>query len=136
MAEQNKLAFWYTAPVVASIAALGNASVAINFDQDSKFVWTNTTYFVDLSAAAFTDTSRPVPLITVTMLDTGSGRNLLYSAAPIDSIAGNKGAEKYTLPLAREFAPSATLRLTYANYSAATTYTNLYLVLHGYKVFN
>lgn len=127
--------YWY-AVNVASITALASASANINFDADSVFVWTKTSYFVDLSAAAITDGARPIPLVTVQMTDTSSSRNLTSTAVPIDSLAGRMGSEPCILPIARAFMPSSTLRFTFTNYSAATTYTNLYFMLHGYKVYD
>lgn len=128
--------YWYAVPVVSSLAASASSSQNISFDADSVFVWTKTSYFVDLSAAAITDSTRPIPLITVSMTDTGSSRNLSSIAIPIDSFAGRMGSEPCILPVSRAFMPNSTLRVSYTNYSAATTYTSLYLVLHGYKVYD
>lgn len=131
----EKMLFWYVTPVIASLAPGISTSVAITFDQDATFHWHKTTYMVDLAGAAITDSTRPIPLISANMLDTGSGRNLFFSAAPVDSFAGYKASEAYVNTLARKFSPSATLRLTFTNYSAATTYTNFYMTFHGYKEF-
>lgn len=128
--------YWYSFPVVSSLAASASSSQSISFDADSVFVWTKTTYFVDLSAAAMTDSTRPIPLITVQLVDTGSSRNLTSIAVPIDTLAGRMGSEPNILPVARAVMPNATFRVTYTNYSSATTYTNLYMVLHGYKVYD
>lgn len=136
MADKFTSVFWYVVPVVASIAANNSASQNITFDADSVFTWTGTTYFVDLAAAPITDSARPIPLITVQMTDTGSGRLLIANATPIDTVAAYKASDIYILPKPREFAPNSTLRVSYTNYSAATTYTNLYMVLHGVKVYN
>lgn len=128
--------YWYSVPVVSSLAASGSSSQNINFDADSVFVWTKATYLVDLNGAAITDSARPIPLITVQMTDTGSSRNLSSIAVPLDSIAGRMGSEPLILPVARAFMPNSTLRVTFTNYSNTTTYTNLYFVLHGYKVYD
>lgn len=131
--DENSLFFTYAIPVITSLAAGASSSQTITFDQDSTFYWTKTTYFADLAAAAINDSTRPIPLLTVSMTDTGSGRLLNNSPTPIDSIAGYKASEPYILPSPRKWAPNSTLRVTITNYSATTTYTNIYLVLHGVK---
>lgn len=134
--DNNAMPFWYVVPAVASIAAAANASGNITFDADSTFIWTGTTYFCDLAAAAITDSARPIPLITVSLTDTGAGRQFTSAILPIDTIASYKASDIYTLPMPRVFKPNATLRVAYNNYSTATTYTNLFMVLHGLKLFN
>lgn len=131
----KSMPFWYVVPSVASLANAATASGNIQFDADSQFIWTGTTYFVDLAGAAITDSARPIPLINVSLTDTGSGRNFTSLNVPIDTIAAYKGSDVYELPMPKYFAPNATLRVAYTNYSAATTYTNLFMVLHGIKVF-
>jgi hypothetical protein len=125
--------FIYVVPAVASLASGATASSNITFDADSRFTWYKTTYFCDLSGAAITDSARPIPLITTTLTDTGSSRQFTSLAVPIDSIAGRMGSEPCILPAPKAFSPNATLRVTYSNYSSATTYTNIFIVLHGVK---
>lgn len=131
----KSMQFWYTVPVVASLGVGASASSNISFDADSTFTWTHTTYFVDLSGAAMTDSARPIPLINVFLTDTGTGRNFMNTTIAIDTFAAYKGSEPYPLTYPRVFAPNSTLRCAYVNYSAASTYTNIYLVLHGVKRF-
>ncbi len=129
----TKLSFSYITPVIAALAAGASQSVNITFDQDSHFSWQKTVYFVDLAGAAITDAARPIPLITVSLVDTASGRQINNLPAPIDSLAGYKASEPFILPLARTFLPNATLRITFTNYSAATSYSNIFMTLHGVK---
>lgn len=131
--DPNSSFFVYTLPVISSLGAGSSSSQTITFDQDSTFYWTKTTYFVDLAAAAMVDGTRPIPLLTVNMTDTGSGRLLTSSAMPIDGVAGYKASEPYILPAPRKWAPNSTLRVTVTNYSSVTTYTNIYMLFHGVK---
>lgn len=133
--NNQAMPFWYTVPVVASLAASASASANIQFDADSRFFWLGTSYFVDLAAAPITDSTRPIPLITVSLTDTGAGRNFNSALLPIDAIASYKASDMYELSMPRLFSPNATLRVSYNNYSAATIYTNLYMVFHGIKLF-
>jgi hypothetical protein len=125
--------FYYVIPAVASLAPTANASSNITFDADSRFTWYKTTYFCDIAGAAITDGKQPIPMLTITMTDTGSSRQFSSLALPLDTFAGRKGSEPCILPAPKVFSPNATLRATFSNYSAATTYTNIFIVLHGVK---
>jgi len=136
IANRSMIPYWYATPLITTLGAGVSASGNIQFDADAQFRWLKTGYFVDLAAAAMVDNTRPIPLITVNMTDTGCGRNFMNLPLPIDSVAGYKAAEPYLVPIPMLFSPNATLRVTFANYSAATTYTNIYLVLHGVKIYS
>jgi len=116
--------------------ALGNGASAtsnINIQADSDFVVQKMTYFADISEAVQTDSSRVIPLCTIQITDTGSGRNLLDNAAPIPNIFGT-GQIPFILPNPKLFVARSTVTFTVANFSAATEY-NLRLSLIGYKKF-
>lgn len=126
--------FIYTTPVIASLAPAAQAQVSINFEADTQFVCVKTAYFVDIAGGAQTDSSRVIPLITAALTDSGSGRNLQNSAIPLIAYAGT-GELPMIWPNPRPFAPNSTLSFTFTNYSAATTYTNLFFCLIGFKRF-
>jgi hypothetical protein len=134
--NRSMIPYWYATPIISSLANSASASSNIQFDADAKFKWLKTTFFCDLASAAMVDGTRPIPLITVNLTDTGCGRNFVSTAVPLDSIAGYKASEPYILPIPMLFSPNATLRVTFANYSSATTYNNLYMVFHGVKIYN
>lgn len=113
-------------------AAIANVNAAISADSD--FWLTGLTYFSDLAGAVQTDSSRVIPLLTLQITDTGSGRQLFSLATPIGAIAGD-GTRPYRLIHPRFFARSTTIQLTATNYSAATTYTNTFIALIGFKIF-
>jgi hypothetical protein len=76
--------FYYVIPAVASLAPTANASSNITFDADSRFTWYKTTYFCDIAGAAITDGNQPIPMLTITMTDTGSSRQFSSLALPLD----------------------------------------------------
>lgn len=119
---------------VASIAAGAQASDVIQIDQDSTFVWVKASYQVDLAGAAQTQSTRPVPLVAVSIQDGGSGRNLQNLPVPIGNIAG-EGGLPLVLAVPREFKGGASILFTFDNYSAATAYDNVFISLIGYKKF-
>lgn len=117
-------------------SALANSTSAtgtINIQADSDFILQKMTYFADIAAAVQTDSSRVVPLITIQIIDAGSGRNLLEAPAPISSLFG-EGDLPFILPTPRVFFARSNVELTVANFSAATTY-NLRISFIGYKAY-
>lgn len=122
----------YTFPVITSLAPSATAVQSINVEANSNFIWEVTTCFVDDAGAAQTVNSQVLPLVTVQIADTGSGTRLFSSALPIPSLCGPNMAGMAN-PFGRCFSGNSTIQATFFNYSAGTTYTNLYLQLHGYK---
>lgn len=120
---------------VASIAAGATVTLNINVEADSSFILDKLAFMADLAGAAQTDSTRVLPLVAVSIKDTGSGRDLQSQPVPITSIAGN-GELPFVLPQPRVFTANSTITLTFRNDSAATTYENLTLSLIGRKVFN
>lgn len=122
---------------VASAATLAfgtSVTVTLNVEADSNFILTKMAYACDLAGAAQTDSTRIIPLINASIVDSGSGRNLQNLPVPIGVLGGHDGLP-FVLPVAREFKPSSSIAVTFANYSAATTYNNVKLMLFGYKKF-
>lgn len=117
----------------SSLAASGTDSGNVQVQADSDFALQKLSYFADIAGAAQTADSRVVPLITLQIIDTGSGRNLFESAVMIPAIFGT-GELPFVLPTPRVFAARSTITLNVANVSASTTY-NLRLNLIGYKIF-
>lgn len=119
---------------VATIAPAGVATPTIGISADSDFYCTALTYFADIAGAVQTDSTRVIPLITVQITDTGSGRQLLDRAQPLGAIFGD-GTEPYRLISPRLFQRSTSIQVQLANYSAGTTYVNLFVVFHGFKLY-
>lgn len=111
------------------------ATSQIQIQADSDFLTHNQTMFVDVDGAAQVSSTREVPLCSVMLIDTGSGRQLYNEPLSIGSQFGT-GELPYILPRPRYLFARATLQVQVTNYSAATTYKNLYLVFNGEKVFN
>lgn len=113
-------------------AAVQNQNIQVQ--ADSAFKLTALSFQADIAAAAYTESTRPIPLCTLQMVDTGSGRQLFQNPAPIEAIFGN-GQLPFILPLNRIFMPSSVIQMTLTNFSAATTYS-VRLQLIGMKVFD
>lgn len=125
--------FVYTA-LTGSLAAAAAATVNVAISADALFFLTGLTYFSQLAGAVQTDSSRVLPLITIQVTDTGSGRQLFSAATPIPSLMGD-GGKIYRLIHPRYFRPSTTIQVVATNFSAATTYTETYLSFIGFKIY-
>lgn len=131
--QKNRFWFTYQTPNIASIAAAASTTNTILFDNDSVFEWTKITAVADLAGAAQTNSTIVIPLVTVQIQDTGQGAYYSNAPVPLLSYAGSWGLP-YVLPAPQFIAPNATLQFTWNNYSAGTTYLNLRLQLHGFKI--
>lgn len=117
----------------ASIAASGTASSSFTVQADSNFLWQYGAFFADIAGATQTDSSRVVPAISATILDTSSGRQLMSAAVPITSLFGT-GQLPFLLPTPRFFRAQTQVTVNLTNFSAATAYV-LKLQFIGTKFF-
>ena len=116
----------------ASLANGTDATGVINIEADSWFKAQKITYFADLALAAQTESSRVIPLVSVIITDTGSGRQIMNESVPIPALFGN-GQLPFILPTPKIFKPRSAISVKVSNYSTATTY-NLYLAISGAKL--
>jgi len=103
---------------------------------DSNFLWQQGCQFTDLAGAVQTASTQVQPLVTVTILDTSSGRQLTSAPSPVPSLFGD-GNLPYNLPTPRFFRSNTQVSVTATSYAVAgTTYTNMKLQFIGTKFFN
>lgn len=124
--------FVYNATFEA-IAPADTQQANIQIQADSAFKWTKAALQADIDAAAYTESSRPIPLCTLQIVDSGSGRQLFFNALPVELVFGT-GQLPFILPIPRIFQARSNISLTLANFDAATTY-NVRLALIGTKIF-
>lgn len=117
----------------AALTAGDSASGQFTIQQEADFILTKITVVSDIAGAAVTDSTRVIPLVTLMINDTGSGRNLMNTAVPIPNLFGSGGLP-FILPRQRIFVASSVVNVTVSNYSAATDY-NLRLSFIGEKAF-
>lgn len=117
----------------ASLVAGANLTGSINIDSSADFMLQKLTYFADIAGAALTDSTRVIPLVSLTVTDTGSGRELMLNNIPIPSIFGT-GQIPFILPRPKKFRRNSTIQVEVSNFSAATAY-NLKLAFIGEKLY-
>ena len=132
------IAFTYQTPNVASLAPSASSGAQnIQFDNNSTFLWLRSTFSVDISEAALTSGSFVIPLVTVQITDTGNGMCFMNAPVPLFDIAGWSGELPYILPTPQFIQANASYSFSFTSYVATgTTYTNLRMQLHGYRMFN
>lgn len=121
----------YQFSTVTGLAAAGTATLSQQIMQGADFELMKLSFSADIAAAAQTDSTRVIPLITVLVQDWGSQRALTGNniPVPVPALFGT-GENPFILPESRIFTANSQILLQLANYSAATTY-NLQLTLHG-----
>jgi hypothetical protein len=132
--DDTKDHYIYAAKVI-NLAAGTTQSQIISIEADANFVAIKAAYFADIAGAPQTEDSKVVPLVNIQIQDSGSGRNLQNIPIPIDSLAG-RGNLPFVFPIPREFSANSSLKISFENYSAATTYANVEFSLIGYKRFS
>lgn len=118
----------------SGLAAGTSATGNVNIQADSDFVLQKITFFADIAAAAQTESTRVIPLVSMQVTDSGSGRNLFESAVPIAAIFGT-GELPFILPTPKLFSARSTITINVSNFDAAATY-NLRFSFIGYKAFD
>lgn len=124
----------YYQTVVQALAPAATLPSQINIDAGTDFYWVATTFQADIAAAAQLESTVIVPLVTVIITDTGSQRQLMNAAVPLPCIAG-PGERPYRNILPRLFRANSIIQFNWTSYVAnGTTYGNIYLILHGFRL--
>lgn len=118
---------------ISGLAAGASTTQTFTIQADSDFLWTKGAYFADIAGASQQQSTRVIPLCSVLIQDTGSGRNLMSSSVPVSSLFGT-GELPMILPRQRLFVARAQVQVTVTNFDAANTY-NLRLSFIGEKGF-
>lgn len=109
-----------------------NANIQIQADSDFKLI--KLSVFSDIALAAQLSGTLVIPLVTVQIVDTGSGRQLFSQPIPIPALFGS-GMLPHILPVPRIFKARTNIALQFANYDAAATY-NIRMAFEGSKIFS
>lgn len=125
--------FTYELDFAAVVGNSGTAQSSFTVQADSNFLWQYGAMFADLAAAAQTESGRVVPLISCTITDSSSGRQLMSGNTPLASLFGT-GSLPFILPSPRFFRAQTQVNVSLLNFSASNTY-NVKLQFIGTKFF-
>lgn len=106
----------------------------IQIEADSDFLIQKLAYFSAIDGSPQTFNTMDIPLVTVLIVDTGSGRQIMNNAVPITSIFGD-GRLPYILPTPKLFVKNTRINVTVFNFSTATEYDDIFLNFEGKKIF-
>lgn len=122
----------YTQRAVLAGAVAATTSLVYQIEADSYFYLNAISYQADTALANVTDSTNIIPLVTIVVFDSGSGRQLMANPVPLNCIAGYNGSP-FRLPKPRRFASTSQITVTLVNYSAIAY--NISLCLSGFKVY-
>jgi hypothetical protein len=127
--------FWYSTRILGISSAAPAATGIINLDADSNYYCCALTYFADIAGAAVAESTWILPLVTLNIVDSGSGKALMNAPQIIPAIMGD-GKRPYRLVRPRVFMANASIQLSFnAGLMAAGVTYNISVTLHGYKVY-
>lgn len=106
----------------------------IQIQSDSDFEWIMTTLYGNMSGATppFLETAL-IP-INLTLVDSGSSRQLFSGPIPAPAIAGS-GKQPFILPVSRIFKAYSNLQVSAQSFDGANTYNNVGVSFIGRKLF-
>jgi hypothetical protein len=126
--------YYVYSAIIPTLANTVSATDIIAIEADANFVVQKLAIFADIAGAVQTFDSQVLPLLNITIQDSGSGRNLQDQATPVANIAGS-GRLPFILPKPRLFKSKSNINVGFTNFSNATTYLNITLSFIGYKIF-
>lgn len=106
----------------------------VTLDADSDFLWQKFncfSMFVDGNGDTVIDTK---PMVTLTIKDTASGRDLMNGPVPLANLAGD-GQLPFILPTPKVFQSRGTIAVNVQNIHPSITYLSIYLTFVGTKLF-
>lgn len=135
--------FWYVFPdFIGPATGGGQQTQQLQFQADSYFrIERISYYYAQVSTTAanaatlFNSGNRPIPNWRVVLTDSGSGRQIMNAAVPLQILCGVEGLP-YLLPVPKIMNPSATLTATITNNDASISSAVMVLALGGRKLYN
>src|SRR5487761_522442 len=119
----------------ANLAAGATSNTNVQIDAGTDFYLIALTFQAQVSGAGgLTESSNPIPLVTMQLNDSGSTRNLFSIAVPIGAIAGD-AKRPFRMIRPRLFRALSNLSFTFTSLEPSTVYSHLYVLLHGYRKF-
>ena len=106
----------------------------IQIEADSDFLIQKLAEFTDIDGSPQTVLSSIIPIVRATIVDTGSGRQLMNQSVPLANFFGS-GKLPYILPTPKLFVKNSRINVTVENFSTGTNYRNLFLSFEGKKIF-
>lgn len=117
-----------------NLAALATAQQNVQIQSDSDFEWIEATCYGNLHGGTAPFSNAILLPINITLVDSGSSRNLFNAPIPIVSFSGS-GQQPFILPVSRLFKAYSNLQVTAQSFDATNQWDNLQLNFIGRKLF-
>ncbi|MGH6795932.1 MAG: hypothetical protein ACREDH_12245 [Methylocella sp.] len=127
--------FAYEFPVFGPMTAALVQQQQVIIQANKAFEMREIVYYWNLANAAFVNTARPIPNVSLQLQESGSGQNLFNAAVPLDSIAPTGENRRRALIWPRLFMPNTTITATLTNFDAAVVTGLCRLTLIGRHLF-
>lgn len=124
---------FFTAGAANNIAVGATVNLNVQIDAGSPFLIISQSYYNNTLNAAETVSTLDIPNIVILLTDSGTNRQLMDVATPVNCIFGN-GQFPYVLPEPKLMQANSILQVQATNRDAAVGY-NLYLAFNGYKLY-
>jgi hypothetical protein len=105
----------------------------IQIEADSDFLIQKLAYFSNFDNSQVTVQTQDVPLATILIVDTGSGRQIMNIPIPIGALFGD-GRLPYILPTPKLFTKNSRINVTVFNFGGED-YDDLWINFEGKKIF-
>lgn len=128
---------WYSySCFVTDLAAAASTTTSIQIEADSDFMIEKLTQYTLTTLAEVPQFagSSYVPDVTIMLIDTGSGRQLMNIPLPAFNIFGTAQLP-FVLPKPRRLFARSTLSVQVANLNTSQSYAYIYLTFTGRKIF-
>jgi hypothetical protein len=117
-----------------NLTALANGVQNVQIQSDSDFEWIEATCYGNLHGATEPFTDSVLLPIDISLVDSGSSRQLFSAPIPITTFAGT-GKQPFILPVSRLFKAYSNLQVSATNFDASNQYDNIQLNFIGRKLF-
>ena len=132
---------WYSYPltfgtIAPSPAATSIQSQNINISAASDFYLTAIEHIAMVTGVTTAPTSatRVLPLLSILLTDTGSGRQLMNAPILLPSLSGD-GAWPHRLLMPRYFQRNSNIQVTIQSLDPTNTYSALFLNFEGFVIY-
>jgi hypothetical protein len=116
------------------LAAGATGTGFIQIEADSDFLIQKLAYASFVDGDPVQIETQDIPLCTILIVDTGSGRQIMNAPVPVTALFGD-GRLPYILPTPKLFVKNSRINITLFNFSTATTYADIWINFEGKKIF-
>lgn len=117
------------------LASGASASNFIQIEADSDFLvqkFTYASFVLDNSTIEWQE--QDIPLVTIVIIDTGSGRQLMNNPVPLTALFGD-GRLPFILPTPKLFVKNSRIQVNLFNFNTSDAYGDIWINFLGKKIF-